>query len=85
MEGGITDHLYLDWNRVDGRMPQDYDVRDGILFITDVRSEVNKYDGMLGFFFIKVSSVIITDSLLYRMPDYTLAKGLMFVETLCSQ
>lgn len=31
-EGDVFDRLYLDWNRSDGgRMPKDYDIRDGIL------------------------------------------------------
>lgn len=42
LEGGSMDQLYLDWNRADGgRMPTDYDVRDGILYISDVKTEVS--------------------------------------------
>ncbi|XP_035706486.1 basement membrane-specific heparan sulfate proteoglycan core protein isoform X3 [Folsomia candida] len=39
-EGDVFDRLYLDWNRSDGgRMPKDYDIRDGILYINDLSHE----------------------------------------------
>jgi len=40
-EGGIFDQLYLDWDRADrGRMPADYNIRDGVLYINDLSPQV---------------------------------------------